>query len=267
MYHFLCHLPPLDLPRQTAHRIRKGQGRVTVLVAALHAAGYDLRPEPVVLAQKAGQREIARRAGISRATVTALAAGRGTIRSYAVMADALRITPRIVKRKGYAACMSSKDQTWQTPRTLLDAILAAADREDFDLDPCSPRADGPVPAATHWTEADDGLSRPWTGLVFVNPPYSRALPRWAAKCATEADAGDAVVVGLVPSRTDTRWWHDNVAGRADVVALKGRLRFGGGAGSAPFPSAIAVWGSPDLAKRIAATIGGAWLIANAPAAA
>ena len=259
MYHFLSHLPDLDLPRQTTHRLRKGQGRLQVLTAALHAAGYEIRPDAVVLTQKAGQREIARRAGISRATVTALAAGRGTIRSYAVMADALRITPRIVRRKGYAACMSSRDQTWQTPRTLLDTILAAAGREDFDLDPCSPSSDGPVPATIHWTEVDDGLGRLWSGLVFVNPPYSRALPVWVAKCAAEAGAG-AVVIGLVPSRTDTRWWHDNVAGRADVVALRGRLKFGGGAHAAPFPSAIIIWGDSGLAERIAAALPGSWLI-------
>ena len=263
MNHFLSQLPDLDLPRQTVHRIRKGQGRLTVLTAALHAAGYELRPEPVSLARKAGQREIARRADLARATIVALANGQGTIQSYATLADALRVTPKIVKRKSYAACLSSRDQTWQTPRALLDTILAAADREAFDLDPCSPRADGPTPAAVHWTEADDGLSRSWEGLVFVNPPYSRALPHWVAKCAQEA----AVVVGLVPSRTDTRWWHDYIAGRADVVMIKGRLKFGNGKGSAPFPSALVIWNGAALAQKIAAALPGAWLIpAQRPAA-
>jgi phage N-6-adenine-methyltransferase len=155
--------------------------------------------------------------------------------------------------------MSSRDQTWRTPQDLLASILAAGGRCEFDLDPCSPSSDGPVPATTHWTEVDDGLSRPWRGLVFVNPPYSRALPHWVAKCASEAAIG-AVVVGLVPSRTDTRWWHDNVAGQAAVIMLKGRLRFGAGAGSAPFPSAIVVWGDSQLAERIATAITGSWLI-------
>ncbi len=262
MYHFLVHLPDLDLPRQTAHRLRKGQGRVAVLVAALHAVGYELRPGPADLARaadKIGQREIARRAGLSRATVAALARGQGTIQSYSRLATTLRVTPRFVKRKSYAACMSSQNQTWQTPPALLTAILQAAGRREFDLDPCSPALDGPVPAAVHWTEADDGLSRPWSGLIFVNPPYSRALPHWVAKCAAEADGG-AVVVALVPSRTDTRWWHDHVVGMARVIMIKGRLKFGNGQGSAPFPSALIVWGDPDLAKRIAAAIPGCWLI-------
>jgi phage N-6-adenine-methyltransferase len=263
MYHFLSQLPDLDLPRQTIHRMRKGQGRLAVLTAALRAAGYELRPTPEVLARatdKIGQREIARRAALSRATVAALARGEGTIKSYAALAVALKVSPKIVKRKSYAACMSSRDQTWQTPAALLAAILAAAGRCEFDLDPCSPRADGPTPAALHWTEADDGLSHPWCGMIFVNPPYSRALPKWVAKCAAEADAG-ATVVGLVPSRTDTRWWHDHIAGRADVVMIKGRLRFSGRKMSAPFPSALVIWNDQALAQKIAAAMpGGAWLI-------
>lgn len=259
MNHFLSHLPDLDLPRQTVHRLRKGQGRLPILVAALARVGYELRPAPTALASKAGQRTLAQRAGISRATVAALATGRGTISSYTRLAAALKVRPRFVKQKSYAACMSSRDQTWQTPRDLLAAILQAAGREAFDLDPCSPRTDGPVPALVHWTERDDGLARPWRGLVFVNPPYSRALPKWVAKCSVEGASG-AVVIGLVPSRTDTRWWHNSVAGQASIIMLRGRLRFGDGQGSAPFPSALVVWGDPDLAERIAAAITGSWLI-------
>ena len=259
MYHFLSHLPDLDLPRQTVHRLGKGQGRLCVLTAALREAGYELRPDPATLAQKVGQRETARRAGISRATVLALARGEGTIKSYAILAAALKVTPRIVKQKSYAACMSSRDQTWRTPPDLLASILVAAGREAFDLDPCSPRDGSPVPATTHWTECDDGLTRPWSGLVFVNPPYSRALPHWVSKCSREADSG-AVVIGLVPSRTDTRWWHSHVAGQAAVIMLKGRLRFGASTSSAPFPSAVVVWGDSVLAERISAAIPGSWLI-------
>ena len=233
---------------------------LAVLTTALREAGYELRPNPTTLAQKVGQREIAKRAGLSRATVANIAKGQGTIQSFVALATALKITPKIAERKSYSACMSSRDQTWQTPAPLLASILAAAGREAFDLDPCSPAGDGPVPALTRWTESDDGLARPWTGLVFVNPPYSRALPRWVAKCATEAASG-AVVVALVPSRTDTQWWHNGVVGAsADVIALKGRLKFGGGTSSAPFPSAIVVWGDSQLAERIAEALPGSWLI-------
>jgi site-specific DNA-methyltransferase (adenine-specific) len=246
MHHFLSQLPPLNLPRQTVNRIQKGQGRLSVLTAALREAGYELRPTPETLAGRQGQREAARKAALSRNTIAALAGGQGTVASYLALAAALKVEPHIVKRKAFAACLSSRDQTWQTPADLLAAILQAAGREAFDLDPCSPSSDGPVPAALHWTEVDDGLARSWQGLVFVNPPYSRALPQWVAKCKEEGERG-ATVIGLVPSRTDTRWWHDHVAGRADIIMLRGRLRFGGGAHSAPFPSALVVWGDSQLA--------------------
>ncbi len=260
MNHFLGQLPPLDLPAKTVTRLRKGVGRIAILMAALTRAGYELRPAPERLASRASRRMLAVRAGLARDTVTALARGQGTLQSYLTLAAALKVTPRISKRKGYAACLSSHDQTWQTPSDLLVSILIAARREAFDLDPCSPSSNGPVPALTYWTASDDGLSRPWQGLIFVNPPYSRALPVWAAKCRGEAAAGGAVVVGLVPSRTDTRWWHQSVAGQADIIMLRGRLRFGGGTHSAPFPSALVVWNDSQLAERIANVIPGAWLI-------
>lgn len=163
MHHFLSQLPPLNLPRQTVNRIQKGQGRLSVLTAALREAGYELRPTPETLAGRQGQREAARKADLSRNTIMALTKGEGTLQSYLQLADAIKVTPRIIKRKGYAACLSSCDQTWQTPPALLAAILAAAEREAFDLDPCSPSSGGPVPAALHWTEVDDGLARSWQG--------------------------------------------------------------------------------------------------------
>ncbi len=60
----------------------------------------------------------------------------------------------------------------------------------------------------------------------------------------------AVVTALVPARTDTRWWHEHVAGRADVFLLRGRLAFGDGEQAAPFPSALAVWGACAETTRV-----------------
>jgi len=49
------------------------------------------------------------------------------------------------------------------------------------------------------------------------------------------------VVCLLPARTDTRWWQDNVPGASFVVFIRGRLRFGNATNSAPFPSALVVF--------------------------
>lgn len=104
-------------------------------------------------------------------------------------------------------------------------------------------------ARVHFTPEDDGLSLSWNGTVFVNPPYGRELPKWVHKARTEAEQGSATTVAaLVPARTDTAWWHDHVTGHADVFLLRGRLRFGDGKQSAPFPSALCVWGATDKTR-------------------
>jgi hypothetical protein len=81
--------------------------------------------------------------------------------------------------------------------------------------------------------------------VFCNPPYGRKMGAWARKCFEAAQAG-AFVVMLACSRTDTRWFHDWVEGKAKVTFLRGRLRFGDAESSAPFPSMLAVY-SPKRA--------------------
>ncbi len=87
---------------------------------------------------------------------------------------------------------------------------------------------------------DDGLKRNWgKHTVFMNPPYGRSIGKWMRKAYEAAKTG-ATVVCLVPCRTDTLWWHE-FAMNGEVRFLKGRIRFGGGHHSAPFPSAVVVF--------------------------
>ena len=46
---------------------------------------------------------------------------------------------------------------------------------------------------------------------------------------------------LLPARTDTKWVHDYILGKAEVRFIKGRLKFGGSKNSAPFPSMVVVF--------------------------
>ena len=59
--------------------------------------------------------------------------------------------------------------------------------------------------------------------------------------AYEASHAAATVVCLLPARTDTRWWHIYVLPSAEIRYLQGRLKFGGGANGAPFPSAVVIF--------------------------
>lgn len=106
----------------------------------------------------------------------------------------------------------------------------------------------------------DGLTQSWEGKVYLNPPYGRELPRWIEKAVAEVEAGHCErVVALIPARTDTKCWQRYVVKQIAYDAetdgsgidahqllhvvrfLPGRVKFVGGDGPAPFPSAIVVW--------------------------
>jgi site-specific DNA-methyltransferase (adenine-specific) len=84
----------------------------------------------------------------------------------------------------------------------------------------------------------------------MNPPYGREISLWVKK-AYESSLDDGTVVAcLLPARTDTGWWHDYVLRYAERVwFIRGRLRFSG-KGSAPFPSALTVFGRSFEAGNI-----------------
>lgn len=131
--------------------------------------------------------------------------------------------------------MSSKSDEWTTPRELFDKLNK---RFLFDTD-CA-ATDHNNLCSYYFTKTYDGLSHSWKGLrCFVNPPYSQ-IKLWAKKFAEEAGRADCIVA-LIPARTDTRWWHDHIMTADKIVYIRGRLKFGPGTGSAPFPSALAIW--------------------------
>lgn len=122
----------------------------------------------------------------------------------------------------------SMSDEWRTP----SALYAELDREfHFDLDPCPMDVDV-------W----DGLYLPWRFPAFVNPPYS-SIAKWVKKAFEESmrEPGGKVVM-LIPSRTDTRWWHEYIMKATEIRFIKGRLKFGGAKHGAPFPSCVVVFG-------------------------
>lgn len=132
--------------------------------------------------------------------------------------------------------MTSNSDEWTTP----SALFRALDRRfGFELDPAATEENALCPM--FFTEAENGLVKAWKPWrVFVNPPYSRVAD-WMWKCKDESEKGCPLICALIPARTDTRWWHDFVKSADLIHFLKGRLKFGDGAGSAPFPSALAFW--------------------------
>lgn len=135
-----------------------------------------------------------------------------------------------------AGLMSSLTPEWATPWPLFRSL--EAEFGPFDLDVCATPDNAKV--ARFFTQADDGLKQKWEGRCWMNPPYGREIGKWVAKARYEARHG-ATVVCLVPARTDTAWWHDNVPDAKVVRFLRGRVKFND-AGPAPFPSAVVVFG-------------------------
>lgn len=129
---------------------------------------------------------------------------------------------------------SSKAHDWSTPQDLFDVL----NREFlFTLDAAASPENTKCPK--FYSLEQDGLAQNWEGeRVFCNPPYGYGIKDWIAKLAT---GGADVAVGLVPARTDTRWFHDHIYHKAEVRFLKGRLKFGGQTNSAPFPSMVVIW--------------------------
>jgi phage N-6-adenine-methyltransferase len=157
---------------------------------------------------------------------------------------------------------SAVSETWTTPKELLEPLYSVFGA--FDLDPCSPTSNkrtAPVKARAYYTEADDGLSLPWFGTVYMNPPYGRSIHHWTAKAKAEVEQGTAeMVIGLLAARPDTTYWHRDIAGSASIFFLKGRLKFGAAEQVAPFPNCLVVWGgSDDLVTKLQAALPEAWL--------
>lgn len=143
------------------------------------------------------------------------------------------------------ALFSSECDEWGTPRPLYNLLNKMFG--PFDLDPCTSK-DNPLGTPRFYTKEDDGLKQTW-GLgdhdnptrVYMNPPYGRNVEEWLHKADLSALYGRAVVVCLLPSRTDTQWWHNHVMSADSIYFIRGRLTFEGAKNTAPFPSVVVVF--------------------------
>ncbi|WP_265822557.1 DNA N-6-adenine-methyltransferase [Geovibrio ferrireducens] len=112
---------------------------------------------------------------------------------------------------------------WETPWSLfrhLDSYYK------FTLDAAANPQN--AKCASFYTEADNGLTKPWYGRVFQNPPYGRKVGEWLKKAIDEIQHPHCErVVGLIPASTDTKWFHEYVLDceNASHVFLKGRIWF------------------------------------------
>jgi hypothetical protein len=120
---------------------------------------------------------------------------------------------------------SSQRLNWKTPKLFYKELNK---KFHFDFDPC--------PSKPKF----NGLEIEWGKVNFCNPPYGRELPKWIKKGYEEWKKGKTVVF-LIPSRTDTKWWHDYCMKASEISFIKGRLKFDEYKNSAPFPSCLVIF--------------------------
>jgi site-specific DNA-methyltransferase (adenine-specific) len=138
---------------------------------------------------------------------------------------------------------TTADPTWETPQWLFDYWAA---RFQFSIDVCA--VNETTKCEEYFSPERNGLIQDWDGeTCWMNPPYGREIVKWCKKAADEADNG-AVVVGLIPARTDTGWWHDHVIRASRIYFLRGRIQFDNCGVNAPFPNAVVVWAGVSPAK-------------------
>jgi hypothetical protein len=108
-----------------------------------------------------------------------------------------------------------KNDEWLTPPHIIEAC------GQFDLDPCAPVNRPWSTADRHFTVLDNGLSQPWGGRVWLNPPYGLEAAKWLGRLAEHGDG-----VALIFARTETAMFFEHVWLRADALLfIKGRLHF------------------------------------------
>ena len=141
---------------------------------------------------------------------------------------------------------------WFTPPEVFDRLGI-----DFAMDVATVPGGVPwVPAAAHIDKTTDGLSVPWSGRVWCNPPYGRVGARFMERMADHANG-----MLLVAARTETRAFQQAAGQAWSVCFLRERLHFirpDGFQGRAGFGSALLAFG-PDCHRALMAARMG-WVI-------
>lgn len=139
---------------------------------------------------------------------------------------------------------SSNSNEWATPQDLYNKLDS---RFHFTLDPCCTKTS--AKCKKFFTIKDDGLSKDWSNeRVFLNPPYSRGQQeKWIEKAYLESLKG-ALVVCLIPARTEVKFFYDYCTKASEIIFIVGRIKFvreNIKIACAPFPSCLVIFDGND----------------------
>lgn len=140
------------------------------------------------------------------------------------------------------ALFTSNKSYWETPQDFFDKLDGIY---HFNWDLAASYLNHK--AVNYYTEDDNSLAKDWNkleGNLFLNSPYGRAIKDWVKKASETKLQQNQYLVMLIPSRTDTAYFHEYIFGKAEVKFLRGRLKFelnGESKDAAPFPSALVIY--------------------------
>ena len=134
------------------------------------------------------------------------------------------MTTRMNSRNSEAE--ASIGDEWSTPPEIIDLVHTFFGC--IDTDPASNEVPQKrIKAKRYFTKADNGLEHPWTGKVFLNPPYSRRLiVKFTDKLLAELASGRATAaILLVNNCADTAWFKRAARAAAVICFPQGRIKF------------------------------------------
>lgn len=135
------------------------------------------------------------------------------------------------------------DDEWETPRHIFEQAKIS-----FKIHPSLDTAasEKNTKCERFFTKEQDGLRHAWKEDFFCNPPYSN-VEDWVRKAYREHQLQKVTGMMLIFSKTDTKWWHECIEGKAEVHPIKGRVKFCKdgvpSVNSAPYPSCWVIWRS------------------------
>jgi hypothetical protein len=156
----------------------------------------------------------------------------------------------------------SDHHDWKTNPRLIALVLTALGKSHFSMDVCC--ADDHVPAHERCMKSGtygygdqkisslDGLENEWWGICWMNPPYGRDLQKFVRRAHAEAQTEDCEVIGILPVRTETKYFHECVFAAEAMFFFQGKISFWNdhyehrpipeSQFRAPFPVMLAFWG-------------------------
>lgn len=101
----------------------------------------------------------------------------------------------------------SESHEWYTPEKYITAARTVLGAIDLDPASCA-QANRTVRAITYYDKKVDGLSRPWNGRIWLNPPWGKWTAPFVGRLLEEFRAGrvSAAVLLVNAHSTDAEWF-------------------------------------------------------------